>query len=658
MLDDVPNRGGEVLRKRGHQVTPGAKRRCTGSFRRVLRWSLPVAVALTAIALGLAAAGGVDAAIAAGTPEGIGLERWLWMRWAVSLLVALAVAGVYFATARKLWPRRRLVRVLPIVILGALALGPVGWAGLRAAVSDPQPLPRVDLTAVTRLDVAVVARGRAPAAPIPPPLPDRTGWDTRWSVVLLDSGRRVVLDGDPNRESVAQALTGARDDGTSRIHWRSGARHVLILDPYPIPAIAGGGGIEPPRGEAPAAPDDFAQRAAALAPTDAQVFVVLRPGAPSSVEERWRRWAAETHRGGVLTLGSQGAEALADVGFRSAVTTPQDADDVALAWRLRPRLYFHSRADEREGAGYMPVNVDDFIATRRPWLCRLGAPREECTRIEAAAEIDGSYAYLDAYVSEFNPAGEPATARSGMPSSNPSQLPPDPPTAAACSAPPPGIPPPPSCAQESPLYWHVRRHGDEIYVGYWWFFPFNPTPVFRRSTCRPFAGIPERTCFDHASDWEGVTVVARRGGGSELVAVIFEQHGVMLRRSAPWLRAHGALDRRDGRPRVYIAAGSHSSYPERCRAAVCSQAPLHRERPEGPHDGGLPWPNNGPGCQWFCLLRLPVTAENDPAVWNAFPGRWGRRVCIWWDAVCSQTSAPKSPGLTDRFLAPWLASTQ
>jgi hypothetical protein len=141
-------------------------------------------------------------------------------------------------------------------------------------------------------------------------------------------------------------------------------------------------------------------------------------------------------------------------------------------------------------------------------------------------------------------------------------------------------------------------------------------------------------------------------------AVIYEQHGAMMRRDWSWLHSRWGPGLEDDHSMVYVAAGSHASYPESCPGPVCLQGPLHSKRPDGPHDGNEPWRGNqGEACQWTCLLRLPVTAEGEPALWNAFPGVWGRRVCIWWDTVCAQTTAPKSPGRTDRFLHPWSAST-
>jgi hypothetical protein len=153
-----------------------------------------------------------------------------------------------------------------------------------------------------------------------------------------------------------------------------------------------------------------------------------------------------------------------------------------------------------------------------------------------------------------------------------------------------------------------------------------------------------------------VTVVVPEGAATP-TAVIYEQHGAMVRRPWPWLVGKWGTRLHSKHPLVFVAAGSHASYPTRC-SAVCGQSPLHPHRLDGPRDGRLPWPNNTEDrCQWVCLLRLPVTAERKPALWAAFPGRWGRRVCIWWGAFCSQTTGPKSPGRTDRFRHPWVAQT-
>lgn len=624
------------------------RKRVRGAGESVLRVLVIVAV----VAGGIALAGWTDSLLSVSSPRRVGIEDWLWVRWGVSVLIAVGLALAFHRVVEWRWPRRRALAVAPLVIVVLVAFGRPAWAGATDALADPQPVPHADLTAVTRLDVLVAARRIAPTIDGPPPPLDRTDWDTRWSVALLDATSvRVILNAAQERESVLAALTGGRDDRGSQVAWRRGARHLLLLDPYPSPAVVAGGGIAPPRGKAPAGPDRFAARAVARAPSDSHVFVLLRRNASNDVRARWQAWA-ERRRGGVLVVGTHGAETLADVGWRAAVVAPEDEDDVALAWRFRPRLLFDLEAKTRELDGHMPVNVDEFIATRRPRMCRPVGRGESCKRIARADEIDGSYDFLDTGATERDPTGQPMPG----PPLAPGSVAPPVVSGDSCQGLPAGIPPPPTCARQAPLYWYVRRNAADIYVGYWWFFPFNPTPVFRRSTCRPLAGVPDRACFDHASDWEGITVVARpdERGDVSPTAVIYEQHGKMVRRSWDSLGEVWGGRLGDERPLVFVAAGSHASYPEACSAQVCFQAPLHPNRPEGPYGGEEPWQNNGDEvCQWTCLQRLPVTAEREAALWNAFPGVWGRRVCIWWDAVCTQTTAPRSPGFTDRFLRPW-----
>lgn len=641
---------------------------------------VPYVGAIAVVVTGVAASIWSDELIR-GPPSWSSPVDWLWVRWIFSVVLALSVGVVFAVIARRHCPGRTLLAWSPLAfLLIVVALPPMVGLG-RALSTDPTPLPHANLQGVTRLDVLIIARRTVPRLfAVPPPPLDQTPWNTRWSAVVLGGKNvRVVLDGASSREAVIAALTGARDDQARRPQWRAGARHIVVLDPYPTPAIVSGGGLSVPNDRAPAKPGRLARRAAALTPSSAQVFVLLHSGESEQVLQRWRSWAVR-NKGGVLLTGQRGAETLADVGWRAAVTGALSTDYASLAWRFRPQLLFHSSAPEREAGVFAPINVDEFFATRRPWLCRTGGITETCTRIMVASQIDGSYDYLDAGATQANPDASVAQGGGGSLSTSvgsaglppgvplpPDALPPPEPSSPssagdACSALPAGIPPPPPCVMASPIYWFARRHASEIYVGYWWFFPFNRSPVFRHSTCNPSAGIPEVTCFDHASDWEGVTVVVPIES-THPSAVIYEQHGAMVRFDWPGLDQAWGTRPSPERPLVFVAAGSHASYPFPCLGPavqpervvqLCDQQPRSK-LPDGPHDGEIPWPNNDDArCQWVCLLRLP-TANRKPALWNAFPGRWGRRVCILGDSLCTQTSGPRSPGSTDRFKRPWTA---
>jgi hypothetical protein len=142
-------------------------------------------------------------------------------------------------------------------------------------------------------------------------------------------------------------------------------------------------------------------------------------------------------------------------------------------------------------------------------------------------------------------------------------------------------------------------------------------------------------------------------------------------------------------PLVYVAFGSHASYPLPCDAP--EPAPLEidgdcwqgefRQRvlhlfsipvPDGRRDGEKRWSmNDGDLCdQVACLSALPTTRQGalglpsqgkppfDGARWNAYPGLWGRAECTFGLRVlCVRSAGPPSPSFQERYedpaAAPW-----
>src|SRR5262249_24597889 len=189
--------------------------------------------------------------------------------------------------------------------------GPIAYAAQRTHA--PRRVPHADLRPVTHLDGLVVARRTLESTVDAPPAPlDRSGWDTRWSVVLMGGeAPRLVLDASPQREAVLDALTGRRHGRPGRPHWRTGARHVLLIDPRSVPSVVDGGGVLS-AGELPDAPDQFARRATRLGSARTAVIVLLRAEDPRSAVARWTTWArANGIR--VILHGANGAETIADV---------------------------------------------------------------------------------------------------------------------------------------------------------------------------------------------------------------------------------------------------------------------------------------------------------------------------------------------------------
>ena len=67
-------------------------------------------------------------------------------------------------------------------------------------------------------------------------------------------------------------------------------------------------------------------------------------------------------------------------------------------------------------------------------------------------------------------------------------------------------------ARTSPTTVYVHEVPDKLHPGwtdidYWWYLPDNPADDPQGAMCGAGFVIPEITCFDHQSDWEGVTVV-------------------------------------------------------------------------------------------------------------------------------------------------------
>ena len=98
---------------------------------------------------------------------------------------------------------------------------------------------------------------------------------------------------------------------------------------------------------------------------------------------------------------------------------------------------------------------------------------------------------------------------------------------------------------------------------------------------------------------------------------------------------------------AFVARNSHASYPSPCFGG-CKQTT--RDLPEAVHNGTVPWAHNET-CEQ-CVKPLPLTAEREPALWNAFPGRWGEQHCILAGAYCDLSGAPKGPSFQRRYQDP------
>lgn len=253
------------------------------------------------------------------------------------------------------------------------------------------------------------------------------------------------------------------------------------------------------------------------------------------------------------------------------VSSASTANDQALALRFQPHLYFDSA--ER----WRPVDVNRFLAEAGHRVCTAGG--STCVPLTSLSQLNSQAAYLDFRGSQLN--GSDATA----------------PDIATCQRTEPILR---DCDEQgrSVIYAHVSRTKSSVAIDYWWFLRYN-------------AFFPD----DHEGDWEGVTVIAD-ALGARVLAVHFAAHADV------WRYDRGVPQFDGLHVHIYVARGSHASYPRPCAHTVCVQtgSPL----PEGRYDGRDPWFNNNPAhCLSQCVRLLPEAPSGAPASWDAWNGLWG-----------------------------------
>ena len=310
--------------------------------------------------------------------------------------------------------------------------------------------------------------------------------------------------------------------------------------------------------------------------------------------------------------------------------------EAELAETFRPLLFLDS------GEQRYPLDIEDAIAEGRISMCRGAVSGDDCVRLEAPAELDDAFDYLE--------VADAAAPRRGGDAG-------------------------------SAYYYHVVREGETVVVDYWWFYSRNPSPVAGEVFCGPGLRTPPFTCQEHAGDWEGVTVVLEpcpaeaptcvdvAGGLLGPTSVRYAQHEHVVPYAwdeleelwdalpRPTSEALGpvwetsvlpAAAAGEPRPLVFVARNSHASYPFACFRS-CRQ--VGRDLPEARFDAGQPWTHNPDGCDG-CVKPLPVTAAGEPALWNAFSGRWGAQRCILAGAYCDLSGAPRGPSHQRRYRDP------
>lgn len=337
---------------------------------------------------------------------------------------------------------------------------------------------------------------------------------------------------------------------------------------------------------------------------------------------------------GIAVRQPEGPAAASIQGQESPGTTPVPSDlQFRLARRFRPILRFDSSEPWR------PLNIEaflrevsdkdgyhDFCEQRNPNSCATVTGLPDFLAAMGRSPDLGAGSYLDITGHREN----------GVDYRSPGLV--------TCPAPAPD-----DCnsGEASAIYYNVTRAAGRYYVDYWWFLRFNDFTQF--SVCRLHTN---RLCSDHEGDWEGVTAVTAAGSRTRLEYVGMAAHEGVFRYAKDQL----TLADHDRRAVIYVARGSHASYPKPCKGQHCRQllkiGPFRR--PEGRFDGEAPWGNNRNGvCQLgaSCLLPFPELGADPLASWNSFAGRWGK-ICEPLSRRCPFNAGPLSPGAQARFRRP------
>jgi lysophospholipase L1-like esterase len=413
------------------------------------------------------------------------------------------------------------------------------------------------------------------------------------------------------------------------------------------------GGQEPP-----VAGDPGADRVLLLLPSPADDSAVARwMGLADSVEPRatptyallttpnaaqlraWRRplSGVSGRVGDALDIAALGgaSQTEAELGLRAASESPAAAADLALAVAHRPILMFDSGEPVPR-----PLDIDQLLATGDISMCESGQKlRSRCVQIHGGDDLQTGFSHMAFDTHTL------ATAKVA-----------------------------------SPIYVHVTDATQDvpvdhlpkklIYLDYWWYLPDNPAHSGGGAFCGPGFEIAGVTCFDHQSDWEGVTAILDgRDPAGPPVAVNYAEHDGSARYSWAalsrlWLVTGASklvpADATAIRPVVFSARGTHASYPIACSHVSCPPTAVPgvadtSALEDNPHDGKRAWLGaTDTGCAGACVALLPTRHDGtEPGSWNAWAGEWGTANCIVGLLFCSSSQPPQSPGQQGRYERPW-----
>lgn len=532
------------------------------------------------------------------------------------LIVGFGILAVMsFAVQR--WTRcAQTLRWLPFAYAGIMVFGQVAAADAYTRYQrfmNEEPALRFQLThgAVDILLVhppASEIRIVRPAPEVPASPTDASGWNVRFSVASASADKLRLHLVRRSRQAAVSALSGSLGPLARRSArgpdwligwsgWRPRATHAVVLNVDGIQLrTQRKSKLRPPDWEAMIG-------GSTLTPP---VYAILLEASDARLQE-WKTWAEETG-GDAIRFKDAGRPLLVDAALRLATEQSADFAYPALARRYRPMLRFDS--DEQYPN---PLDVENFLASPEVQVCGKVGGADLCGALAGWTAADPLREYLSFSPKAFRGKSAP-----------------------------------------SAIYYHVvaKPEDDRVYLDYWWYFAYNTTPIGQSVLCQTGFNATGLTCFDHISDWEGITVVLRKEGGDLAPeGAIYAQHEFGVAYAWRDLQKQRALV--GDRPVVFVAKGSHASYPTPC-LRKCAQIHDPSYRKEGRHDGKDPWPKNEEGaCMNSCLKRLPQTRNGLPALWNASPRLWGKRFCAFGTSSCDGVEAPRAPGFQGRFGAPW-----
>jgi hypothetical protein len=539
------------------------------------------------------------------------------------------------------------------VAAGLVVLGTPFLVPLLDKKDDPRTKP-VTVPVPSKLDVSIVAERPQPSPALSELRPEQPPVDlqVRYSVGFRD-GREVrwTLLGSPDPAEALQAVQAGGEDAGAQPDRRPGADQLVMLlvdgtppvieHPKELPDV------EPRGGEVPR----WRHVARVAGGRDAPAFALLQTTNPA----RLRDWTDPDAPVRPVSIQKELTSlTVTGAAVQLAIGAPTSREDFELAVHHQPVLLF----DKKEPVP-RPLSIDALFADDDVHQCDDGGGTD-CELIGDPHDLDNGGKRLELDLPRSNVLQDRAKRELEVARRDPAAL---------------SMGRPLSTIYVHPTTREVngRRF---LYLDYWWYLPDNPARAGWGSFCGAGLVIPGVTCFDHQSDWEGITVIVdrteRRGVvDPRPVGVHYAQHNSIVSYDWNELQRHWAGDEKlservkgipglEGRPLVFVANGSHASYATRCPGIERTCRQLAHDREEGTHDGKLPWAGDftslcGEGSS--CLQLLPTRRGGaEPALWNAFDGPWGERRCVLGTIYCNSSDPPPGPGRQGRYRRPALAT--